>query len=454
MDEPTNQLPIELLNTLLEQEAWPQIRTLLTEIHPADIADLLDRLTPENAVRVFRLLPLETASEVLDETGSRVRQELVEQINEERLADLLDELPMDDAAEFLEDLPDRKAARLLDLMEPEEAEGVRELLSYEDETAGRLMNRDVTALRRHWTIAETLTFLRNLDDTEPLHYLYVVDRDNKLLGVVPLRALIKAKPDQTVESIMRGDVAAVSVRADQEALAEMVARYDYFAMPVVDDENRLVGVVTVDDILDVIEEEATEDIQRLGGSEPLDQPYFAVSVFHVVRKRIVWLLLLFVAATLTGTVIREFETELETVIALGIFIPLITGTGGNAGSQTVTTVIRALALGEVQRRDILRVLGREITVALLLGTLLGLVGFLRAVTWDTGYQTVYDVSIVVMLTLPLVVLWANIVASVVPIVAEKLNIDPTVVSAPMITTVVDATGLGIYFLLAKWILGL
>jgi magnesium transporter len=207
-------------------------------------------------------------------------------------------------------------------------------------------------------------------------------------------------------------------------------------------------------VLDVLEEEATEDLQRLGGSEPLDQPYFAVSILHVVRKRIVWLLLLFVAATLTGTVIRQFEAELETVIALSIFIPLITGTGGNAGSQTVTTVIRALALGEVKRRDIFRVLRRELAVALLLGTLLGLIGFLRAVTWDSGYRTVYDVSIVVMLTLPLVVIWANAVATIVPIVAEKLKIDPTVVSAPMITTVVDATGLAIYFMLAKLILAL
>ncbi len=455
MEDQKIQLPSqEMLNMLIRQAAWDELRELLFEVHPADIAYLLDQLEPDDAVIVFRLLPLTVASEVLDETGSRVRQELVEQVDEERLADLLDELPMDDAAEFLEDLPDVKAARLLDLMEPDEAEDVRELLSYEDETAGRLMTRDVVALRRHWTIAETLDFLRNLEDSDSLHYLYVTDRNNHLIGVVPLRELIKAKSDQAVESIMRTDVAAVSVHADQEALAEMVARYDYYAMPVVDDDNRLVGVVTVDDVLDILADEATEDIQRLGGSEPLDQPYFAVSVFHVVRKRIVWLMLLFVAATLTGTVIREFETELETVIALGIFIPLITGTGGNAGSQTVTTVIRALALGEVQGRDILRVLGREITVALLLGTLLGLVGFLRSITWDTGYQTFYDVSIVVMLTLPLVVLWANIVATVVPIVAEKLRIDPTVVSAPMITTVVDATGLGIYFMLAKWILGL
>jgi magnesium transporter len=455
MEEQQIQLPqAELISNLVEEQAWDDIRSLLADVHPADIASLLDQLEPEEAVIVFRLLPLETASEVLDETGSRVRQELVEKVDEERLADLLDELPMDDAAEFLEDLDDLKAARLLDLMEPEEAEDVRELLRYEEETAGRLMTRDVVALRRTWTIAQTLDFLRNLDDTESLHYLYVIDRHDHLLGVVPLRELIKAKPDQTVESIMRGDVAAVSVHADQEALAEMVARYDYYAMPVVDDDNHLVGVVTVDDVLDILAEEATEDIQRLGGSEPLDQPYFAVSVFHVVRKRIVWLLLLFVAATLTGTVIREFETELETVIALGIFIPLITGTGGNAGSQTVTTVIRALALGEVQLRDLFRVLRRELTVALLLGSLLGIVGFARAITWDTGYRTVYDVSIVVMLTLPLVVIWANMVATVVPIVAEKLNIDPTVVSAPMITTVVDATGLAIYFLLAKWLLGL
>lgn len=426
------------------------LRQRLERIHPADIADLLDHLPSENALLIFSLLPIDVASEVLDETGSQVRQDLVDKVDDERLADLLEELPMDDAAEFLEDLPDEVSGRLLDLMEPEEAADVQELLGYEDETAGRLMNRDVVVLRRYWTVNETLVHLREMAEAETLHYLYVVDRDNKLLGVVPLRQLILAQPEATVEEIMSRDVVSVPVTADQEELAEMVSRYDYFAIPVVDKIGRLLGVVTVDDVLDVFEEETTEDIQRLGGSEPLTQPYFAVGILQIVRKRIGWLLLLFVAATLTGSVIRFFEDELVAVLSLSLFIPLVTGTGGNAGSQTVTTVIRALALNEVRLSDVIRVWKREVLAGLLLGVILGAVGFLRAATWDTGYQ----VALVVTLTLPVVVIWANTVATIVPLVAEKLRIDPTVVSAPMITTIVDATGLLIYFLLAKIILGL
>jgi magnesium transporter len=455
MDEPTTTQ--EQIEDLIRTDDTAALQQLLTEIHPADIAEMLDELSAEDAVTVFEMLPLGVASEVLDETGSDIRQELVDKIDEERLADLLDELPMDDAAEFLDDLPDRMADRLLDLMQPNGADEVRELLGYEEETAGRLMTRDVAMLRRHWTAAEAIEYLHSLeedDQTAALHYLYVVDRNDKLLGVVPIRSLLLARSHVTIETIMQPSIVSIPVTADQEELAETVSKYDFVAIPVVDLNGRLLGVVTVDDVLDILEEEATEDIQRLGGSEPLDQPYFAVSVWHMVRKRVVWLLLLFVAATLTGTVIRTFEGELETVIALGIFIPLVTGTGGNAGSQTVTTVIRALALGEFKLDDMFRVWKREFAVGLLLGLLLGVVGFLRAVTWDTGYKTFYDVSLVVALTLPLVVIWANSVATIVPIIAERFKIDPTVVSAPMITTIVDATGLAIYFLMAKWVLGL
>jgi magnesium transporter len=457
MDEKTITLVQEQVEDLLKANQTDALQQLLTEFHPADIAELLDELSAQDAVTVFEILPDEVASEVLDETGSEVRQELVDKIDDERLADLLDELPMDDAAEFLEDLPEKVADRLLDLMEPDEAEEVRELLSYEEETAGRLMTRDVAMLRRYWTAAEAIEYLHALNETdeaESLHYLYVVDRYDRLLGVVPIRSLLLARPNVTIETIMQTNVVSILVTADQEELAETVSKYDFVSIPVVDLAGRLLGVVTVDDVLDILEEEATEDIQRLGGSEPLDQPYFAVSVMHMVRKRVIWLLLLFVAATLTGTVIRTFEYELETVIALGIFIPLVTGTGGNAGSQTVTTVIRALALGEVKLDDILRVWKREVLTGLLLGLLLGVVGFIRAITWDTGYRTFWDVSLVVALTLPLVVIWANSVATVVPIIAERLKIDPTVISAPMITTIVDATGLAIYFLIAKWLLGL
>lgn len=451
MSQYSNMAPThEAIETLIEQGQLEQLRVLLANIHPTDIAHLLDDLSLEDGVVVFELLPVDIGSEVLDETHSLVRQELVEKVDDERLADLLEELPMDDAAEFLEDLPDEISDRLIGLMEPEEAEEVRELLAYQDETAGRLMNTDIAMLRRHWTVAEAFDYLRNLEDAETLHYLYVVDRNGKLIGVTPLRALILSQPDITIETIMTTDIAAVKVTADQEELAEMVARYDYFAIPIIDEEERLLGVVTVDDVVDIFEEEVTEDIQRLGGSEPLEQPYFAASLWQVVRKRIGWLLLLFVAATLTGTVLRFFEEELILVVALSFFIPLITGTGGNAGSQTVATIIRALTLGEVRLSNIGQAWLREVTAGLLLGLAMGLVGFLRAVLWQTGYE----VALVVTLTLPIVVIWATTIATLVPILANHFKIDPTVISGPMISTIVDTTGLLIYFLLAKFFLGL
>jgi magnesium transporter len=445
---PTN----DEIRELIENGETGSLRTLLAQYHPADIADLLDSLPSEDAVVLFNLLNLETASEVLDETGSLVRQELVEQVDDERLADLLEELPMDDAAEFLEDLPDPTAERLLRLMEPQEAREVEQLLQYEEESAGRLMSTDIAALRRQWTAAEALEYLRSLDEPETLHYLYVVDRERHLIGVVPIRNLILAKPHQTIESIMHSDVVSVSVDADQEELAEFISRYDFVAIPIVDRNNHLVGVATVDDVLDVLAEEATEDIQRLGGSEPLENPYFAVSVLQVVRKRIVWLLLLFVASLLSSTVIKRFEGLLEAVVVLTFFIPLITGTGGNAGSQTVTTVIRALAVEDIRLADVGRAWRREVSVGLILGLLLGLIGAGVGAAVAAFSDADVGMGLVIAVTLPIVVVWANTVATLIPIGADRLGIDPAVISAPLITTIVDATALLIYFLIAGLVL--
>ncbi len=449
MDENYVELPTtDTIESLIERGQLGKLRALLTDVHPADIADLMDQLSADEAVIVFHLLDVEIASEVLDETGSLIRQKLVEEVDHEHLADLLDELPMDDAAEFLDDLPDPVSDRLLELMEPEEADEVRELLAYEEDSAGRLMITDIVALRRHWTVAHTLDFLRSLEDPETLQYLYVVDRNDKLIGVVPLRTLILAKPEQTIEEIMEGDVVSVPVTADQEALAEMVARYDYVAIPVVDGDGRLLGIVTVDDVLDIFEEEVTEDIQRLGGSEPLDQPYFAVSIFQIFSKRVGWLLLLFVAAIMTARVVQTFEASLAAVVALGFFMPLVTGTGGNAGSQTVATIIRAITLDEVHLSNLWHAWRREILVALTLGVVMGACGFgvVALLTGDLG------VAWVVAATLPLVVAWAVTIASIVPVLAHHFNIDPTVISGPMITTIVDASALLIYFSLAQVIL--
>ncbi|HBY97993.1 MAG: magnesium transporter [Ardenticatenaceae bacterium] len=427
------------------------LRGLLEAIHPADIAEVLDELSAEARLALFNLLSIEVASEVLDESNPEIARFIFEELPDDRLADLLEELPMDDAARLLADLPPQTAAGLIELMQPEDAAEVRDLLSYEESTAGRLMTDKFVRLRSTWTVTETFDYLRHLDpDTETIAYLYVVDHRDRLVGVVPLRSLVIAQPEQTIEEIMTPRVVAVGVDTDQEELAETVAKYDFSAIPVVDDEGRLVGIVTVDDVVDILEAEATEDIQRLGGSEPLDQPYFATPVVTVARKRIGWLLLLFVGGSLTSTVMRLFEDELLEVVALSIFIPLLIGTGGNAGSQTVSTIIRALAIDEIRFGDALRVLFRELSTGLLVGTLLGLVGACLALFWGAGIT----LAIAVGLTLPMICTWASVVGGLVPLLAERVGIDPAVVSAPLITTVVDATGLAIYFLIARAVLEL
>jgi magnesium transporter len=409
----------------------------------------MDELSDDATLAVFNLLAVSIASEVLDETESDTTQFLIEEVPDQQLARILDKMPMDDAAELLGHLEEQQAESLIELMSPNDAAEVRSLLSYAEDSAGRLMNEHFVRLQAQWTVAQTLDYLRHLDpETETVAYLYVVDQDERLAGVVPLRNLVTSLPEKTIGEIAESRVISVYTTDDQEEVAELVAKYDFAAVPVVEEDNRLVGVITVDDVVDVLEEEATEDIQRLGGSEPLDQPYFAASIMTVARKRIVWLLLLFFGGTLTGSVMRFFEDELSRLVALSFFIPLLTGTGGNAGSQTVSTVIRAMAVGEVAWDDGFRVVRREFATGLLVGSILGIIGFLHAMLWGVGV----GLALVVAFTIPIICTWSNTVASLVPMLAEKMGIDPTVVSAPLITTVVDASGLMIYFWIAKKIL--
>jgi magnesium transporter len=444
----------ERLEDLMQQEALgtTALLDLLHQIHPADIAEVMDELTPESALLLFNLLAVDVAGEVLDETEREVTQLLFEQLPDEQMADILDELPMDDAARLLSDLEVEQAESLINLMSPEEAADVRSLLAYPEGTAGRLMNDHFIRLRSEWTVARALDFLRHVDpEVETVAYLYVADAGDRLTGVVPLRRLVVARPDKTIAEIYDTRVIAVSVLDAQEEVAEVVAKYDFIAVPVVDELGRLVGIVTVDDIMDVLEEEATEDIHRIGGSTPLTQPYFSVSVMRMARKRVGWLLILFLGGTLTTTVVGYFEQVLEQVLILSFFIPLLIGTAGNAGSQTVSTIIRALAVGEVEWRDSLRVLAREFATGLAVGTFLGVIGFFYTLLF---WRTDTSIALVIGLTLPFICTWATMVAAMVPIAAEKLGIDPAVISTPFITTLVDATGLIIYFVIAQLILGL
>ncbi|NOZ06558.1 MAG: magnesium transporter [Chloroflexi bacterium] len=434
-----------------DRRASVVVQSLLKGVHPADIADLLDALDDEVRSWVFSLLDDRIASEVLDEALDESTLDLVESAPGERIADLLEELPSDDAAELLSELPPDQAETLISLMEPEEASEVAELLRYDEDTAGRLMTEKVVRVRRRWTVQETLDYLRTIDpETETLAYLYVVDDDDRLVGVVPLRTLVTAFPGALIHEVMQPDVISVTVDTDQEEVARLVTQYDFLAVPVVDRQGRLAGIITHDDVVDILQDEFTEDIQRIGGSQPLDRSYFSVSVTEIGRKRIGWLLLLFITDTLTGTVLRFFQADLSKVVALMFFVPLLIGTGGNAGSQTTTTIIRALAVGEVRMRDALRVLSHEFGVGLLLGLGMATVAFIRAVTWGTGLPVALAVSFSILA----IILWATSLGSLLPLLATRLGIDPTVISGPAMSTLVDATGLFIYLSIARFILGM
>lgn len=429
------------------------LREMLAARHPADVAEVIDRLDDDDKILVFRLLEPEQAADVLGETSVDATRELIEHLPADEAGDLLDRLPMDDVAEILsEDIPERQQA-LLAAMEPRDAAEVRALLSYPAQSAGRLMTEKFVRVRPEMTAGETLLHLRQSDpETETFTDLYVLSPEQRLLGVVPLHAIVTAQPERRLGELMQRDLVTIAPDADQEEVARLVARYDVLTLPVVAADSRMLGIITVDDVIDVVVAESTEDVLRFGGvnDDGLDQPYFTVPIPRMVRKRIVWLLLLFLAGTLTGSVLSFFERELERMVLLSVFIPLLIGTGGNTGAQTVSTVIRGLALGEIRARDAGRVIVRELLSGLLLGSLLGTVAFGWALAW--GHPL--ELAAVVALAILAICVWANVIGSLVPMVARRLGIDPATVSAPLITTLVDATGLAIYLWIAKVVLGL
>jgi magnesium transporter len=313
------------------------------------------------------------------------------------------------------------------------------------------MTTEFLALRRRMTAAEAIEAIRRWQPSEEtIYYLFVVDQHGRLSGVVNLRQLIVADPHTQIKDIMDPEVISVRAGVDQEEAARIMKRYDLIALPVVDPNNVLLGVITFDDVIDVLEEEATEDIQRLGGAEPLDRAYLDTSPLTITRKRIGWLLLLFITATLTGSVMRLFEDELQTVVSLAIFIPLLIGTGGNAGSQTTATIIRSLATGDIEPNDAFWVWWHEARVGILLGIGMAVAAYIRAITWEPNPSLALTVSTAIMA----LVLWATGVGSLLPLLAAKLGIDPALVSGPLMSTLVDATGLFIYFTIARLILGL
>lgn len=403
-----------------------QVRSLVGLLDPATAADLLGSLDPHAAAEVVQVVEPAVA------------------------AGLVDSLDADEAAELLRILPDAERAAVLAAMRVTRSAVVRGLLAWPEDSAAARMNPDVVSVRPEMSVREAVAAVREqTESAAESGEVYVTtpptdDAGPVLLGVVSFRDLVLAGPDRHVASLMRQDVVTVEPTADQEAAARLLHRHRMTALPVVAD-GQLLGVLTVEDVADIVEEEATEDAVRQGGAQPLDVPYLRASPWQLWRKRIGWLLILFLAEMYTGTVLRAFEEELETVIALAAFIPLLIGTGGNAGTQITTTLIRAMAVGEVRFRDVGRVLRKEIGAGVLIAATIAVVGWLRAWTLGVGPE----VALTVAVTVAAIVLWSALIASVLPMLLRRLGVDPAVVSAPMITTIVDGTGLIIYFEVAK-----
>jgi len=437
------------LRVALERNDLEIAIKMLESLRSPDQADLLEELDEAQQVALLSKLNPAASADILEELDNEEAAELVAALPQETAIRIVDEMEPDEVADLLAEIPAEQVQAILNRLEdPDE---IHPLLLHPDDSAGGLMTSEYLALRRRMTAGEAIEAIRQWKPAaETIYHLFVVDRYGQLSGVVNLRQLIVAAPDTPIAEIMDTEVISVPVGTDQEECARLMSRYDLLALPVVDQNLRLLGVITIDDVVDVFEEEATEDIQRLGGAEPLDQPYLTSGIFTVARKRVGWLMLLFLTESLTGTVLRHFEDELQAVVALAFFVPLLIGTGGNAGSQTTSTLIRALAVGDIDLRDALTALWHELRVGLLLGLGMAVFAYGRALTWGTNSGLALTVSLAIFT----IVVWANGLGAVLPMLAARFRIDPTVVSGPVMSTLVDATGLFIYFTIARIILGL
>ena len=443
-------VPTVALPDLVESGDLELIDRWLAQADLVEIADELSRLPREKRAVPFLLLARDRALEVFELLDPSLQQELLEGMRDANVRQLFEDLDPDDRARLTEELPAKVARRLLAGLSPNERLLTATLLGYPEDSAGRLMSPEVASLRAGITAGEALERLRRIGrSAETIYALPVTDDRRFLVGVLGLRDLVLADPSAKVGDLMDTDVFSARVDTDQEEVARLMREADLLALPIVDSEDRLVGIVTVDDAMEVLEEEETEDVARSGGAEPLGRPYMATSVLQIARSRVVWLLVLIVAATLTVNVLNAFEGTLNDVVALALFIPLVIGTGGNTGAQAATTVTRALAVGEVRFDDLGVVILREARVGLLLGAMLGALALTPA--WLFVGQ---EIALVVSLTLVAVCTLAAFVGALLPLVARRVGVDPAVMSAPFITTLVDASGLVVYFLIARAVLGL
>lgn len=442
----------EQFEELLSNGDQQGLRDFLNDQNISDVAELIDEF-PDHETEIINNLHVNRAASTFKILDLSVQKRIIQELPPVKTAELLNDLPPDDRTYFLEELPSEVVKELIRLMNPEERRITLSLLGYAESSVGRLMTPDYIAVQVDWTVLEVLDHIRDVGkQMETIDVIYVVNDKGEFVDDMRIRELILASPDKLVDDIIDHRSITLHVNDDQEVANEVFKMNNRVALPVVDDKNILLGIVTIDDVLWVANEEFSEDIQKIGGTEALDQPYLEMPIFKLFKKRVVWLIVLFLGEMLTATVMSYFEEELATFVVLALFIPLIISSGGNTGSQASTLIIQAMALGEIKLNDWWRVMRREIISGLLLGTVLGLIGFIRIILWNAIAHTYGDHGLAVAFTVGFsllgVVLWGAVAGSMLPIVIKKLGADPATSSAPFVATLVDVTGLVIYFSMA------
>ena len=451
------------IKSLIEARNFGALRELFHEWSPADVAEVILDMPEDEQVIIFRVLPHALAADVFEYLDFDAQQKLLRAMAHEQVVAILNEMSPDDRTALLEELPSAAARQLIRLLTPEERRVATVLLGYPEGSVGRLMTPDFIAVHEDWTVQQVLDYIREHgQDSETLNVIYVVDERGKLIDDIRMREFLLKPLTSAVRDLMQKTFVALNVIDSQQEALNIFRKYDRTALPVIDSSGVLVGIVTIDDMLDVAEAEATEDIQKFGGMEALDEPYMRISFWRMVRKRAGWLVILFLGEMLTATAMANFQDEIARAVVLALFLPLIISSGGNSGSQASTLIVRAMALGEVTLRDWWRVAGREIRAGLSLGIILGIIGTLRVALWSIVGEKYFHrdlygphwplVAITVGLALVGVVLWGSLSGSMLPFVLRRVGADPATSSAPFVATLVDVTGLVIYFSIALFIM--
>ena len=432
---------------LMESGQYAQLKQELNEEQPANLAEYFEELTAERQLFVFRLLTKDVAAEVFSYMDNDTQEHIVHSITDREVRNIVDEMFLDDTIDFLEEAPANLVKKVLRNTDAETRQLINRFLNYPENSAGSLMTIEFVRLRANMTVTNALSEIKKVGmDKETIYTCYVIDGQRKLIGVVPLRTLICAADDAKVGDLMQDDVVAVNTLDDQEEVANIFKKFNWMALPVTDKEGRMVGIITVDDIVDVIEQETTEDMALMAAVLPSDDQYLKTSVISLAKNRIPWLCVLMISGTLSAFVIGQYQSLLDSVVVLSSYMTIITGTGGNAGSQASAMIIRGMALGEIQMRDTLKVIGKELAVGLICGTILAAVNMLRMTVFGRG--TSFNIDLAVSLSMGVAVVLAKTIGCILPILAKAVRLDPAMMAGPLISTVVDAVALVVYFSIA------